>query len=216
VGAHRPAKIPRRRQATGRVHLLAATPRNHACPAFGAGLARDPCQRSGLGGGLGGGFGALATSGTNLYVSGNFTNAGSVPASYIAKWDGKAWSALGSGLSSPYPDTPAMYCVVVMMGSDFYVGGFSEHAGGVPVNHIVKWGGHAWSAVGEGTFWFVWAVVGSGTNLYSGGGDTAGGVNVNNVAKWDGITPTKVDVAKLFDQPLDDDVDFADVKSRNP
>jgi magnesium chelatase family protein len=28
------------------------------------------------------------------------------------------------------------------------------------------------------------------------------------------ITPTKVDVAKLFDQPLDDDVDFADVKGQ--
>jgi magnesium chelatase family protein len=28
------------------------------------------------------------------------------------------------------------------------------------------------------------------------------------------ITPTKVDVTKLFDQPLDDDVDFADVKGQ--
>ena len=31
---------------------------------------------------------ALAMSGTNLYAGGNFTNAGGVTASYIAKWDG--------------------------------------------------------------------------------------------------------------------------------
>lgn len=28
------------------------------------------------------------------------------------------------------------------------------------------------------------------------------------------LTPTKVDMTKLFDQPLDDDVDFADVKGQ--
>ena len=37
-------------------------------------------------------------SGTNLYAGGDFTTAGGVPASNIAKWDGRAWSALGSGL----------------------------------------------------------------------------------------------------------------------
>ena len=40
---------------------------------------------------------ALAVSGTNLYAGGGFTTAGGVPANYIAKWDGSAWSALGSG-----------------------------------------------------------------------------------------------------------------------
>ncbi len=41
---------------------------------------------------------ALAVSGTNLYAGGWFTTAGGVPANYIAKWDGSAWSALGSGM----------------------------------------------------------------------------------------------------------------------
>jgi hypothetical protein len=35
----------------------------------------------------------------NLYVGGTFTTAGGVSANYIAKWDGNAWSALGSGLN---------------------------------------------------------------------------------------------------------------------
>ena len=41
---------------------------------------------------------ALAVSGTNLYAGGDFTTAGGVKANYIAKWDGSAWSALGSGM----------------------------------------------------------------------------------------------------------------------
>ena len=31
---------------------------------------------------------ALAVSGNSLYVGGSFTNAGGVPANYIARWDG--------------------------------------------------------------------------------------------------------------------------------
>jgi hypothetical protein len=42
---------------------------------------------------------ALAVSGTNLYVGGGFTTAGEVTANYIAKWNGSAWSALGSGMN---------------------------------------------------------------------------------------------------------------------
>ena len=39
-------------------------------------------------------------SGTTLYAGGDFTTAGGVPANYIAKWNGSAWSALGSGMDS--------------------------------------------------------------------------------------------------------------------
>src|SRR5689334_24518190 len=43
---------------------------------------------------------ALLVSGSDLYVGGGFTNAGGVPASHIAKWDGSNWSALGGGLDN--------------------------------------------------------------------------------------------------------------------
>jgi hypothetical protein len=42
---------------------------------------------------------SLALSGSDLYAGGWFTNAGGAPANYIAKWDGNAWSPLGSGIS---------------------------------------------------------------------------------------------------------------------
>jgi len=43
---------------------------------------------------------ALAVSGTGLWAGGYFTAAGGVPANGIAKWDGSAWSALGSGVGA--------------------------------------------------------------------------------------------------------------------
>ena len=36
----------------------------------------------------------------NLYAGGSFTLAGETTTSYIAKWNGSTWSALGTGLNS--------------------------------------------------------------------------------------------------------------------
>ena len=42
---------------------------------------------------------AIAVDGSgNVYVGGDFTVIGTVVANYIAKWNGSAWSALGSGM----------------------------------------------------------------------------------------------------------------------
>ena len=35
-----------------------------------------------------------------LYAGGNFTTAGGVTANRVAKWDGSAWSPLGSGMNA--------------------------------------------------------------------------------------------------------------------
>jgi hypothetical protein len=113
----------------------------------------------------------LAVVGTNLYAGGGFTTAGGVPANYIAKWDGSAWSALGSGMGGSYPSVNAL----AVSGTNLYVGGGFTNAGGVPANHIAKWDGSVWSALGSGTNGGALAVI--GTNLY------AGGVGV---FKWDG------------------------------
>jgi len=125
---------------------------------------------------------ALAMSGTDLYAGGYFTTAGGVAATNIAKWDGSAWSALGSGVNG------GVYALAVS-GTNLYAGGGFGMAGGVPANHIAKWDGSTWSALGWGmnVNGFVNALAVSGTNLYAGGGfGTAGGVPANNIAKWDG------------------------------
>ena len=43
-----------------------------------------------------------------VYVGGQFTTAGGVAASRIARWDGSSWSALGTGM-----DNQAVYALAV-------------------------------------------------------------------------------------------------------
>ena len=101
----------------------------------------------GLGLGDGQRVSALAVSGTDLYAGGDFTTAGGVPANCIAKWNGSAWSALGSGMKQR---TIAHVYALAVSGTNLYAGGYFTTAGGVPANYIAKWDGSAWSALGSG------------------------------------------------------------------
>ena len=142
--------------------------------------------------GANGSVGSIAVDGNgNVYVGGNFTSVGTVPATNIAKWDGSAWSPLGSGLSGGGPYEPLVAALVVS-GTNLYAGGYFTTAGGVPANGIAKWDGRAWSALGSGmlgSYGSVNALAVSGTDLYAGGSLTnAGGVPANFIAKWNGST----------------------------
>src|SRR5205809_23707 len=65
---------------------------------------------------------ALALTGSNLYVGGETTIAGSPAATSIARWDGSAWSTLGSGVGSPTGYYPTVYALTAF-GTNLYVGG---------------------------------------------------------------------------------------------
>jgi hypothetical protein len=131
---------------------------------------------------------ALTMVGTNLYAAGRFTLAGGQPAASVAKWDGRAWSALGSGIPwSDFYNYQAYVTALAVSGDNLYVGGCFTNAGGVAVTNIAQWNGRAWSALGSGINGIVYALAVSGTNLYAGGWfTTAGGVPTNCIAKWDG------------------------------
>src|SRR5512134_468291 len=81
-----------------------------------------------------GGAHALAASGSDVYVGGVFVAAGGIFATNIAKWDGRSWSSMGTGMNSN---------VVAMAasGSNVYVGGNFTKAGGVNANRIARWNG---------------------------------------------------------------------------
>ncbi|MGE0482413.1 MAG: hypothetical protein AB7Q17_18290, partial [Phycisphaerae bacterium] len=89
-----------------------------------------------------------------LYAAGAFTHAGDTLVNGVARWDGEAWHALGSGLSSTSSyDPPEAIALGVFddgSGPALYVGGWFTHAGGVRVNSIAKWDGTQWSALGTG------------------------------------------------------------------
>ena len=94
----------------------------------------------------------VAVSGSDVYVGGDFSIAGGVPANNIAKWNSvsNTWSALGSGVNNL-----GAGCAVrgiAVSGNDIYVGGAFSSAGGVPGTYaIAKWDGTNWSALGGGT-----------------------------------------------------------------
>jgi len=132
-------------------------------------------------------------SGPALYAGGSFASAGGV-AGFIAKWDGTAWSPLGSGVND------AVLALAVFddgTGPALYAGGDFGSAGGVAARHIAKWDGLAWSTlvigVSGGPAPRVNSLIvfddGDGPALYAGGSfTTAGGVSAANVARWNGTS----------------------------
>jgi hypothetical protein len=72
-------------------------------------------------------------------------------------------------------------------GGNIYIGGNFTQVGGVAANHIAKWNGLTWSALGSGTDDYVNAIAISGSNVYAGGEfNTAGGAEAKYIAKWNG------------------------------
>ena len=126
----------------------------------------------------------------NVYILGEFYKIGSPGISTVARWDGTAWNALGSGNFNYNAIVNAM----AVSGSDVYVGGLFTAAGGVPADSIAHWDGTAWQAMGTGiktdlvTGEMVYAIAVNGSDVYAAGEFTsAGGITVTNIARWDGL-----------------------------
>lgn len=135
-------------------------------------------------------------SGPALYVGGQFNQAGGLPAANIARWDGTAWSALGSGVAAKTFSSVAAVVITEDApggGPALFVGGYFETAGGSPAANVAKWDGETWSPLGSGVGAPVEALAifddgsGGGPELYAAGWfTTAGDLEVSNIAKWNG------------------------------
>jgi hypothetical protein len=143
-------------------------------------------------------------NGAALYAGGSFTSAGGVPASFVAKWTGSGWSAVGGGTDG------FVYALTVYddgAGPALYAAGSFGSAGGVTASWIAKWDGSSWSPLGSGLsggFTGARALAvhddGSGPSLFVGGDFTrAGGASANRVAKWDGATWSRLDYYSFGD-----------------
>ena len=126
---------------------------------------------------------AIAASGSDLYVGGGFSVvSGTNTILYLAKWNGRSWSQLGTGVNSGVD-------AIALNGSDVYVGGAFTMAGGSSANRVAKWDGTNWSALGSGVGSTVTTIAVSGTDVYVGGTFTnAGAVSAIRIAKWNGST----------------------------
>ncbi len=130
-------------------------------------------------------------TGPALFATGqNFSTVDgqTVPANQIVKWDGTAYTGLGSGINA---GGHALAVFNDGTGPALYVGGTFVVAGGVAASRIARWDGESWSGVGGGVDGDVTALTvfddGNGPALYVGGEFmNAGGVPAAGIAKWDG------------------------------
>ena len=122
----------------------------------------------------------------DLYAGGDFTQAGGLAANYVARWNGTAWSSLGTGIGNGA--NSSVYSLAVAGNGDVYVGGNFTRVGRVAANYVAKWNGTAWSSLGAGTDGTVYALAVAGNgDVYAGGSFTqAGGMAADNIAKWNG------------------------------
>lgn len=95
-----------------------------------------------------------------IYVGGDFTNAGEVPAENLAMWDGERWTEIGGGFHGhPYewdPESEASTSVRAILRDpatgDLIVAGqfLSVGPDELVVNNIARWDGEQWHAYGSG------------------------------------------------------------------
>ena len=153
---------------------------------------------------------ALARMGSDIFAGGNFTDvydgAVHVPeADYVAKWDGVHWSALG-GNGSGAGSLNQRVTAFAVSGTDLYAGGYftSLNNQGVPDAtgaYVARWDGTTWhglgsNGVGGGALGdSVWALAGSGGNLYVGGPF----LDVNN----NGVVISQADRVAVYGIPAD-------------
>ncbi len=157
-----------------------------------------------LGSGMDAGVNAAASfddgTGAAMFVTGTFIGAGGVPCNRLAKRTGSTWAPVGpiatNGLSAA---GRALLAYTAGGTHDLYVAGDFTTAGGVTANHVAKWDGAIWSALGSGAANGVNGTVGAmtvyddgtGPAVYVGGTfSTAGGLPAANVARWDPVLST--------------------------
>jgi hypothetical protein len=120
----------------------------------------------------------------DIIAGGEFTSAGGVSANHIARWDGSAWSPLGSGLSAP------VLALAVLPDGHVVAAGTFLQAGGQNVNRIALWNGATWTPLGSGVDHSVMGlVVAPNGELIAGGAfSTAGSIAARGIARWNGST----------------------------
>ncbi|MGZ4964823.1 MAG: hypothetical protein ACXWC8_19885, partial [Limisphaerales bacterium] len=146
--------------------------------AFGSGLTGGVSA----GGIQGGPVTAIGALGGNIIAGGSFTNSGSLRVTNLARWNGSAWTAMGT--------LNGQINRIRSDGASLYIGGLFNQIDNLIANHVVRWDGSQLQSVGKGQGIAALSVqvVASDTNsIYAGGFFTAAGsTQAAHIARWNG------------------------------
>ena len=115
----------------------------------------------------------------DVYIGGEFTQAGGKDVGHIARWDGNQWHDLGGGMNQHV-------MAIAFFKDELYAGGRFSRAGGKRIAFLARWDGTEWHPVVPDIDGFVTALeVGSGSLFVGGGFTRIDGANRPGIAKWD-------------------------------
>ena len=138
-----------------------------------------------------------------IYAGGGFQSMGGVSNTQgIAKWDGSAWSAMGTGAAVG----GSVNSIVASPDGTIYAGGDFSLMGGVANTlNIAKWDGANWTALATGLNGVVTGLeIGPDGMLYAGGTFTnIGDANGDYIAKWNGTAWASIGTGTLNGQVYD-------------
>lgn len=134
-------------------------------------------------------------SGDALYVGGSFEQAGGMPATLIARWNGLVWTTVGQGIQPGSVFSPAEILAMTVtdtgQGESLYVGGanLTSTGDGTGIAQVARWDGANWHALGAGVNANVDSLAAFGGELVAGGTFTeADSQPASRMAKWNGST----------------------------
>ncbi|HXB12826.1 MAG TPA: T9SS type A sorting domain-containing protein [Bacteroidia bacterium] len=130
---------------------------------------------------------ALTVYNGNLIAGGYFRNAGGVPASAVASWNGSSWDSLGSGVRLGSSIVSNVYALSTF-NNNLYVGGYFDYAGQYFSDHFAEWNGISWDSLGpiESSCMVLSLTNYNGQEIIGGEFVNAGWTNANHIAAWDG------------------------------
>ncbi len=135
-------------------------------------------------------------SGPALYAAGRYDAIDGVTGPNLTRWNGTAWSAVGTGLMrfSVLADLSSMMVYDDGSGAALYVGGYDIGVSGAGRASVARWNGQTWSRVGQDIGGRVTSMAefddGNGSMLYIGGTATPG---ISYFARLEGGQWTAVD-----------------------
>jgi hypothetical protein len=125
----------------------------------------------------------------DIYMTGNFTKSNNIKLNGLAKWDGSAWQAQGTGLKNGI--YTAMGTNLKVINNELYVCASNmDTCAGVPVNSIAKFNGTLWTDVHNFPKYNIGTV--SDVEMYNGelyvGGNFYDSINgdIWRITKWSG------------------------------